>query len=281
MRKWSFWGLMCLVSLLHWLCFFQGTLEAFNKGIPGVDNQGALLFIPAFWVMAAAALVVFALWTLWIGRAWIERGYRFSLSGMLFFARRSRREKRWGAVFFLLTGVLVWRGLLLFHSSDLWTALYLASGLVLFLLFYFWLQAGGERGVVVVQLMCALLACAVWLLLAGSWATSAPWQAEGDPTPDLIVYNDSTAVIGGITAATEQERKWVSLSEPMERGESWGLFFVDGGRAAVELWDLEGRSVGRCHVDLGRERIYATLEENGQMTVGTAAPWFQLMEEKK
>ena len=44
----------------------------------------------------------------------------------------------------------------------------LASGLVLFLLFYFWLQAGGERGVVVVQLMCALLACAVWLLLAGS-----------------------------------------------------------------------------------------------------------------
>ena len=281
MRKWSFWGLMCLVSLIHWLCFFQGTLEAFYRGIPGVDNQAALLFIPAFWVMAAAALIVFALWTLWIGRAWIERGYRFSLSGMIFFARRSRREKRWGAVFFLLTGVLVWRGLLLFHPSVLWTALYLASGLVLFLLFYFWLQAGGERGVVVVQLMCALLACAVWLLLAGSWAASAPWQAEGDPTPDLIVYNDSTAVIGGITAATEQERKWVSLSEPMERGESWGLFFVDGGRAAVELWDLEGRSVGRCHVDLGRERIYATLEENGQMTVGTAAPWFQLMEEKK
>ena len=91
MRKWSFWGLMCLVSLFHWLCFFQGTLEAFNKGIPGVDNQGALLFIPAFWVMAAAALIVFALWTLWIGRAWIERGYRFSLSGMIFFARRSRR----------------------------------------------------------------------------------------------------------------------------------------------------------------------------------------------
>ena len=174
MRKWSFWGLMCLVSLIHWLCFFQGTLEAFNKGIPGVDNQAALLFIPFFWVMAAAALIVFALWTLWIGRVWIERGYRFSLSGMVFFSRRSRREKRWGAVFFLLTGVLVWRGLLLFHSSDLWTALYLASGLVLFLLFYFWLQAGGERGVVVVQLMCALLACAVWLLLAGSWAVSAP-----------------------------------------------------------------------------------------------------------
>ena len=46
MRKWGFWGLMCLVSLFHWLCFFQGTLEAFNKGIPGVDNQAALLFIP-------------------------------------------------------------------------------------------------------------------------------------------------------------------------------------------------------------------------------------------
>lgn len=58
MRKWSFWGLMCLVSLVHWMCFFQGTLEAFNKGIPGVDNQAALLFIPFFWVMAAAALVV-------------------------------------------------------------------------------------------------------------------------------------------------------------------------------------------------------------------------------
>lgn len=188
MRKWSFWGLMCLVSLIHWLCFFQGTLEAFYRGIPGVDNQAALLFIPAFWVMAAAALIVFALWTLWIGRAWIERGYRFSLSGMIFFARRSRREKRWGAVFFLLTGVLVWRGLLLIHPSDLWTALYLVSGLVLFLLFYFWLQAGGERGVVVVQLMCALLACAVWLLLAGSWAASAPSRASNPPCLQCDTY---------------------------------------------------------------------------------------------
>lgn len=105
---------------------------------------------------------------------------------MIFFARRSHREKRWGAVFFLLTGVLVWRGLLLFHSSDLWTALYLASGLVLFLLFYFWLQAGGERGVVVVQLMCALLACAVWLLLAGSWAVSAPCFQQMEEKKDVM-----------------------------------------------------------------------------------------------
>ena len=263
MRKWSFWGLMCAAALFHGLCFFRWLLALFREADPLV----LLLVDPVNWFLAALVL-----WSWWMGRAWIAREYRFSLSGMLFFARRSCREKRWGAVFFLLTGVLVWRGLLLIHHSDLWTALYLASGLVLFLLFYFWLQAGGERGVVVVQLMCALLACAVWLLLAGSWAASAPWQAdasapwqaEGDPAPDLIVYNDSTTVIGGITAATEQERKCVSLSEPMERGESWGLFFVDGGRAAVELWDLEGRSAGRCHVDLEERRIYVTLGEHGQ-----------------
>ncbi len=166
MKKWSFWGMICAAALLHGLCFFRWLLALFREADPLV----LLLVDPVNWF-----LVALILWSWWMGRAWIERGYRFSLSGMIFFAHRSRREKKWGAVFFLLTGVLVWRGLLLFRPSDLWTALYLGSGLALFLLFYFWLQAGGERGVVVIQLMCALMACAVWLLLAGSWAASAPY----------------------------------------------------------------------------------------------------------
>ena len=168
MRKWSFWGLMCLVSLIALLCLVSGDLGGITKGIPGVDNQGAPAVHSRFLGDGRRGPHCFCAWTLWIGRAWIERGYPVFLVRMIFFARRSHREKRWGAVFFLLTGVLVWRGLLLIHPSDsgppcTWRPDWCCSSCS---------TSGSRRAESgawwVVQLMCALLACAVWLLLAGS-----------------------------------------------------------------------------------------------------------------
>ena len=117
-------------------------------------------------------------------------------------------------------------------------------------------------------------------LLAGTLSSCAgafPWDTQGDADPDVVVYNDSTAVIGSITVSTQQESRSVSLADgsPLERGESYGFYFVDGGRATVELWDLDGNPAGRCQVDLEKRRVYVTLEDHGHMTAGTAAPWFQ------
>lgn len=118
------------------------------------------------------------------------------------------------------------------------------------------------------------------LLLAGLLAGCAgafPWNTQGDEDPDVVVYNDSTAVVGSITVSTQQESRSVSLADgsPLERGESCGFSFADGGRATVELWDLDGNMAGRCQVELGEQRIYVTLGEHGRMTSGTEVPWFQ------
>lgn len=130
---------------------------------------------------------------------------------------------------------------------------------------------------VVVQLMCALLACALWLALAAGYAASAPWRTAGDPDPDLVVYNSSSAGIGRITASTQLETHSVTMADgdPLERGESYGFFFVDGGRATVELWDMEGTLAGRCQAQLGEQRVYVTLDEQGELAIGTAAPWWR------
>ena len=63
--------------------------------------------------------------------------------------------------------------------------------------------------------------------------------------------------------------------DPLERGESYGFFFVDGGRATVELWDMEGTLAGRCQAQLGEQRVYVTLDEQGELAIGTAAPWWR------
>lgn len=46
MKKWFFWITMCLVSILNGAAFFGASISALNRGLNGVDNQAALLFIP-------------------------------------------------------------------------------------------------------------------------------------------------------------------------------------------------------------------------------------------
>ena len=113
------------------------------------------------------------------------------------------------------------------------------------------------------------------LLLAGVLCVGCSAGASGAEDPNLVVYNDSTAVLGSISVSGENEGQVVSMADghPLERGESYGFEVDDLGPVWVELWDLDGNQVGRRRVNLGAERVYVTLEEYSRMTVGTAEPW--------
>ena len=113
------------------------------------------------------------------------------------------------------------------------------------------------------------------LLLAGVLCVGCSAGASGAEDPNLVVYNDSTAVLGSISVSGENEEQVVSMADghPLERGESYGFEVDDLGPVWVELWDLDGTQVGRRRVNLGAERVYVTLEEYSRMTVGTAEPW--------
>lgn len=113
------------------------------------------------------------------------------------------------------------------------------------------------------------------LLLAGVLCVGCSAGASGAEDPNLVVYNDSTAVLGSISVSGENEEQVVSMADghPLERGESYGFEVDDLGPVWVEMWDLDGNQVGRRRVNLGAERVYVTLEEYSRMTVGTAEPW--------
>ena len=113
------------------------------------------------------------------------------------------------------------------------------------------------------------------LLLAGAACSGCSAGTSDIEDPNLVVYNNSAAILGSISVSGEKESQSVSLADgrPLERGESYG-FEVDGfGPVWVELWDLDGTQVGRRRVNLGEARVYVTLEEYSRMTVGTAEPW--------
>ena len=113
------------------------------------------------------------------------------------------------------------------------------------------------------------------LLLAGVLCVGCSAGASGAEDPNLVVYNDSTAVLGSISVSGENEGQVVSMADghPLERGESYGFEVKVPGPVWVELWDLDGTQVGRRRVNLGEERVYVTLEEHSRMTVGTTEPW--------
>ena len=96
----------------------------------------------------------------------------------------------------------------------------------------------------------------------------------GGEDADLVVYNNSTAILERITVSGESESQSVSLSEghPLERGESYGFVVEHPGWMTVELWDTEGHQAGLCQVKLGESRIYVTLEPDGRISASTARP---------
>ena len=146
MKKWIFWALMCAAALIHSASFIQGTRQIFEMDFPAVLNLTILLAVPVFWLLAAMFLVLFLLWTRWMGRNWMGEGCRFTLGAVLCRFRQSRRTLAWGMAFLLMTGGLVWLGLPSLLRADRWLILYVLSGLAALFLFFLWLQAAGERG---------------------------------------------------------------------------------------------------------------------------------------
>lgn len=99
------------------------------------------------------------------------------------------------------------------------------------------------------------------LLLA---SCSGPSRPLGEQAPDLVVYNDSTAIIGSITVSSEKESQGVAMVDgrPLERGEAYGFEVSDTDRVTVELWDLEQHSLGRCQVKMEQGTMRVTLDDN-------------------
>lgn len=107
-----------------------------------------------------------------------------------------------------------------------------------------------------------------FMLLAGLLALalsgcSGPACSLGEEKPDLIVYNDSTAIIGSITVSSDKESQGVAMANgsPLERGESYGFEVADTDRVTVELWDLEQHSLGRCQVKMEEQPMRVTLND--------------------
>lgn len=98
------------------------------------------------------------------------------------------------------------------------------------------------------------------LILSGC---SGPVRPLGEKQPDLVVYNDSTAIIGSITVSSDRESQGVAMADgsPLERGESYGFQVAETERVTVELWDLEQHSLGRCQVQLKEQPMRITLDD--------------------
>ena len=92
---------------------------------------------------------------------------------------------------------------------------------------------------------------------------SGPARPLGEKQPDLVVYNDSTAIIGSITVSSDRESQGVAMADgsPLERGESYGFQVAETEQVTVELWDLEQHSLGRCQVKMEEQPMRVTLDD--------------------
>lgn len=108
---------------------------------------------------------------------------------------------------------------------------------------------------------CVLLSGLLLALTVAGCAGSK--RTLGEQAPDLVVYNDSTAIIGSITVSSERESQGVAMADgsPLERGESYGFQVAETERVTVELWDLEQHSLGRCQVRMEHQPVRVTLDD--------------------
>lgn len=143
MRKRIFWVIMCFISILNGLLFLKTSSDAMQRGIDGVDNQGALLFIPLLWIMAAIVLFAINLYTLIYGRK-IKNDYKIQIINIFYLAKQSKKEILSRMVFFGVTCLLMFFGYSLFAAS-IWSVAYAVSGGLLFICLYIWHKTGIQK----------------------------------------------------------------------------------------------------------------------------------------
>ena len=80
------------------------------------------------------------------------------------------------------------------------------------------------------------------LLLAGAVCSGCSAGASGTEDPDLVVYNDSTAILGSISVSGEGESQSVSLADDT----LWS-----GERATASRWTTLGRCGWSCGTWMG------------------------------
>lgn len=145
MKKWAFWITMCIVSILNGVFFFEASARAMNRGLEGVDNQAALLFIPFLWIIAVLVLVTINGYTLVRGIK-IERNQIIGLFDIFQLSGLSKKAKAYRIAFFIITGLLILLGYSLFAEEVIWAVSYAISGGVLLLFLYIWKKASVECG---------------------------------------------------------------------------------------------------------------------------------------
>ena len=143
MKRLPFWLLIFLLSWVNGLIFFRLTFAAMGRGIPDVDNQGALLMIPLFWIAAAIVLVLINIVTLVEGRhipknAGVDPLAAFRFTGL------KGREIAGRVAFLAVAALLVYLAFHFSHDERLLSAAYAITGGVLLILLYGWRRAAVE-----------------------------------------------------------------------------------------------------------------------------------------
>ena len=136
---WS-WILLFIVILLVANVILSGFVVFFERRNPASTWAWllVLLFIPIFWIMAAAVLLVIYACALIYGIR-IERRHRFRAAQLVRLSELSRRELVGRGAFFAVTGLLMWAALELSVG-------YALSGGGLLVCLYLWKRAGAAKG---------------------------------------------------------------------------------------------------------------------------------------
>ena len=143
MKKWLFWCVMCLASLLNGASFFKASLHAMRRGLDGTDNQAALIFVPFLWFLAIFVLVLINGYTLMRGIK-IEREQTICLMDIFRLSGLSKRAKAGRILFMIATAILMLFGYSLFAAEIMWAASYALSGGALLLFLYAWARTAAQ-----------------------------------------------------------------------------------------------------------------------------------------
>ena len=135
---------MCITSLLNGGFFFGASFNAMQRGLDGVENQAALLFVPFLWIIAAFVLILLNTYTL-IGGIKTEKKRMICLLDIFHLSGLSKGEKVGRIVFFTATLLLMLFGYSLFAAEIAWAAAYALSGGILLLFLYAWKKTDVHR----------------------------------------------------------------------------------------------------------------------------------------
>ncbi len=129
------------VLLFNCIMFTSGAMAAFGAGAPGVENQAAMilipaLFVPAAWITTLLIAGLIALFGYLAGRgAKIRPAEIFRMSGVGVFG------KLWRAAFLIFCAGAMLFGYLLLTPFHIRAALYALSGGVLLIMLYSLIKA--------------------------------------------------------------------------------------------------------------------------------------------